>query len=92
MSRIEVDIKTIQLVSKFTELGVRYFERRYKRKVDLADAGVIDSVDEALREFEKLDIPEAYEVPDEQPMFTKHELEEGEDVIAADDEPEGNPV
>lgn len=64
-----LDVNTIQLISKFTELGIKYLESRQKRKVDLAEAGVVDSVDEALREFEELDVPKAYAIPDDEPLL-----------------------
>lgn len=79
---------------KLTLLGLKYLESRQRRRVHLAEVGLVDTVDEALREFEGLDIPEPYSVPDAEPMFTKHELEEGEDGFAPldDDEPQGNPI
>lgn len=91
-------VATINLVFKLAELGAKFLESRQKR-LDVTRADAIDTVDEALREFEELDIPKAYEPPDDRvidvtPRFTKHELEEGEDVIASGeiDEVEGKPV
>lgn len=67
MSEINSTVATINLVFKLAELGAKYLENRQQRRLNVASADAIDTVEEALREFEALEIPEAYEVPDVQP-------------------------
>lgn len=95
MSDANSTIATINLVFKLAELGAKYLENRQQRRIDLSKPeNVVDTVEEALRAFEALDIPEPFEPPADQPSFTPHELEEGEDMIAngQGEEVEGEPV
>lgn len=77
MSEINSTVATINLVFKLAELGAKYLENRQQRRLDVASADAIDTVEEALREFEALEIPEAYEPPiaDDEPLLIPPEKE-----------------
>jgi DNA polymerase III epsilon subunit-like protein len=64
MSDLKFTPDTVKLVFHLAQLGVAYLEKRKQKKLeDLTLGEVIDTVDEAIREFEELEIPEAFSVP-----------------------------